>query len=112
MRNHDRLFIGGDWAAPASTNVIEVISPHTEEVIGRVPDGTPADIDRAVTAARDAFDNGPWPRTDPAQRAAAVARLAEIYAGRIPELAELLTAEMGSPSRSPGPPRPRCRSAP
>ena len=97
MRNHDRLFIGGDWAAPAGTNVIEVISPHTEEVIGRVPDGTPADIDRAVTAARDAFDNGPWPRTDPAQRAAAVARLAEIYAGRIPELAELLTAEMGSP---------------
>jgi betaine-aldehyde dehydrogenase len=48
MRVHDRFYIGGQWVEPAGTDTIEVISPHTEEVIGRVPDGTPADMDRAV----------------------------------------------------------------
>ena len=43
--------------------------PHTEEVIGRVPEGTEADIDAAVAAARRAFDEGPWPRMAPAERA-------------------------------------------
>ena len=97
MITQDRLFIGGDWVAPAGTGVIEVVSPHTEEVVGRVPEGTCADMDRAVAAARTAFDTGPWPRTDPAERAAAVGRLAEIYATRTGEMAELITREMGSP---------------
>ena len=69
MREHDRLFIGGEWAAPAGTGVIDVVSPHTEEVIGRVPEGTEGDIDAAVAAARRAFDEGPWPRMTPAERA-------------------------------------------
>jgi aldehyde dehydrogenase (NAD+) len=97
MIEHDRLFIGGEWVAPAGTGTIEVVSPHTEEVIGRVPDGTPEDMDRAVAAARTAFDEGPWPRMDPAERAAIVARFAELYAERIPELSELITVEMGAP---------------
>ncbi|MBC6460462.1 aldehyde dehydrogenase [Actinomadura sp. HBU206391] len=97
MREHDRLYIGGDWAAPAGTGTIEVISPHTEEVVGRVPDGTPADIDRAVAAAREAFDNGPWPRMTPVERADVVARLAALYAERLGDFAEIITAEMGSP---------------
>ena len=97
MREHDRLFIGGEWVAPAGSGFISVISPHTEEVVGRVPDGTAADIDRAVAAARDAFDNGPWSRTDPVERASAVDRLAEIYAGCTSEMAELITEEMGAP---------------
>src|SRR5262249_44691308 len=71
--------------------------PHTEEVIGRVPEGTPADMDRAVAAARDAFDNGPWPRMAPADRAAAVGKLAELYAARLGDFAEVITEEMGSP---------------
>ena len=62
MRAYDKLFIGGTWVEPASSKVIDVISPHSEELVGRVPEGTDADIDRAVAAARDAFDNGPWPR--------------------------------------------------
>ena len=65
MQVHDKLFIGGEWVAPAGTDVIEVISPHTEEVVGRVPEGTTADIDRAVAAARTAFDEGEWPRMSP-----------------------------------------------
>jgi betaine-aldehyde dehydrogenase len=97
MRDHDRFYIGGQWVAPAGSATIDVISPHTEEVIGRVPDGTAADMDRAVAAARDAFDNGPWPQMDPADRAAAVGRLADIYASRLGEFAEIITEEMGSP---------------
>jgi acyl-CoA reductase-like NAD-dependent aldehyde dehydrogenase len=97
MLQHDTLFIGGDWVAPAGTGTIDVISPHTEEVVGRVPDGTPADMDRAVAAARQAFDHGPWPRMTMAERAAVVGRLAEIYASRQTEMADLITLEMGSP---------------
>ncbi|MBG0832369.1 aldehyde dehydrogenase [Planomonospora sp. ID67723] len=97
MRQHDTLFIGGDWVAPEGTGTIDVISPHTEEVVGRVPDGTPADMDRAVAAARQAFDHGPWPRMTMAERAAVVGRLAEIYAARQSEMAEIITEEMGSP---------------
>jgi aldehyde dehydrogenase (NAD+) len=97
MREHDRLFIGGDWVAPAGTGTIDVISPHTEEIVGRVPEGTPADIDQAVAAARDAFDNGPWPRMAPNERADLVARLAALYAAHQNDFAELITEEMGSP---------------
>ncbi|MDF5753301.1 aldehyde dehydrogenase [Spongiactinospora sp. TRM90649] len=97
MLQHDRLFIGGDWVAPAGTGTIEVISPHTEEPVGRVPDGTPADVDRAVAAARWAFDHGPWPRMTMAERAAVVGRLADLYEARQGEMADLITSEMGSP---------------
>lgn len=97
MRDHDRFYIGGQWVAPAGSATIDVISPHTEEVIGRVPDGTTADMDRAVAAAREAFDNGPWPRMDPGERSAAVGRLADIYATRLGDFAEIITEEMGSP---------------
>jgi aldehyde dehydrogenase (NAD+) len=97
MRQHDRLYIGGEWVAPAGTGTIDVVSPHTEEVIGRVPEATPEDVDRAVAAARHAFDHGPWPRMEPAERAAVVGRLAALYGERVNELAELITEEMGSP---------------
>jgi aldehyde dehydrogenase (NAD+) len=97
MREHHRFYIGGQWVAPAGSATIDVISPHTEEIVGRVPEGTEADMDRAVAAARDAFDNGPWPQMDPADRAAAIARLADLYAGKLVEFAEVITEEMGSP---------------
>ncbi|MEV4470979.1 aldehyde dehydrogenase [Nonomuraea salmonea] len=97
MRQHDTLFIGGEWVAPAGTGTIDVISPHTEEVVGRVPDGTPQDMDRAVAAARQAFDHGPWPRMTFAERAEVIGRLAAIYNERQGEMAQLITEEMGSP---------------
>ncbi|MFI7448969.1 aldehyde dehydrogenase [Nonomuraea sp. NPDC049714] len=97
MRQHDKLFIGGEWVTPAGTGTIDVISPHTEEVVGRVPDGTAEDVDRAVAAAREAFDHGPWPRLTFAERAEVIGRLAEIYAARQGEMAALITEEMGSP---------------
>src|SRR5206468_394975 len=83
---------GGDWVRPASTDTIDVVSPHTEQVIARVPAGTPADMDRAVGAAREAFDHGPWPRLDPAERAQIVSRFADLYAKRLDVFAALVTA--------------------
>jgi betaine-aldehyde dehydrogenase len=97
MREHTRLFIGGQWVAPAGKDTLDVVSPYTEEVIGRAPDGGGADMDRAVAAAREAFDHGPWPRMTPAERAAVVGRLAAIFDERKQEMAELVTTEMGSP---------------
>ncbi len=97
MREHQRLFIGGEWVEPAGTGTIDVISPHSEELVGRVPEGTAADIDRAVAAARDAFDNGEWPRLSPEERIAAVQKFSEVYAAHIPDMAAVITEEMGSP---------------
>ena len=97
MREHQRLFIGGEWVEPAGTGTIDVISPHSEELVGRVPEGTTADIDRAVAAARDAFDNGEWPRLSPEERMAAVQKFSEVYAAHIPDMAAVITEEMGSP---------------
>jgi aldehyde dehydrogenase (NAD+) len=74
-----------------------VISPHTEQPIGETPEAAPADVDTAVAAARKAFDDGPWPRLTPAQRMEKIEKLAEIYSGHLDEMADLITAEMGSP---------------
>src|SRR5277367_2557577 len=97
IRDYDRLFIGGDWVAPEGTDTISVISPSTEEVIGRVPDGTEGDIDKAVAAARTAFDHGPWPRMTPAERAGILATVATQIMAEMDDLAAIITHEMGSP---------------
>ena len=52
MKSYDRLFIGGEWVEPSSSAVFDVVSPTTEEVVGRVPEAQVADVDRAVKAAR------------------------------------------------------------
>jgi betaine-aldehyde dehydrogenase len=69
MKSYDRLYIGGEWIEPSSSSTIDVVSPTTEEVVGRVPEAQNADIDRAVASAKDAFDHGPWPRMTPVERA-------------------------------------------
>jgi len=58
--SYDRIFVGGHWETGAEDDRIEVISPHTEEVIGHAAAGSAQDVDAAVRAARDAFDKGPW----------------------------------------------------
>ena len=97
MYYRDQLFIDGQWSTPDSGTAIDVISPHSQEVIGRVSFAGPADVDRAVQAARTAFDGGPWPRMQPAERIAAVTRLAELYKEHRGDMAELITAEIGAP---------------
>jgi betaine-aldehyde dehydrogenase len=97
VKVYDRLFIGGEWVAPAGTGTIEVVNPTTEEVAGRVPDTTEADIDKAVATARRAFDQGPWPRMAPAERAAVLTTVSQAIQADMQGLAELISTEMGSP---------------
>ncbi|HXX89120.1 MAG TPA: aldehyde dehydrogenase [Acidimicrobiales bacterium] len=97
MKAYDRLFIGGEWVASTGTGTIDVINPTTEEVAGTVPDTTEADMDKAVAAAREAFDHGPWPRMTPVERAAIITKVSDAIKGEMQEMAELVATEMGSP---------------
>ena len=60
LKHTDRFFIGGQWVTPSSDAQINVIDSDTEQLYFSVPEAQAADIDRAVTAAKEAFDNGPW----------------------------------------------------
>jgi aldehyde dehydrogenase (NAD+) len=91
----DKLFIGGEWVDPAGDGTIEVVNPTTEEVVGRIPEGTAEDADRAVRAARAAFDA--WSQTPAEERAAYCAAIGAKLAERGDELAALITTEMGMP---------------
>ncbi len=97
MQTREHIFIDGGFVAPSGTATIEVVSPHTEEVIGRVPEGTTADIDRAVAAARAAFDHGPWPRTSAAERGERITALSQAIQARMDDYAKLISAQNGSP---------------
>ncbi|MBY8846146.1 aldehyde dehydrogenase [Streptomyces sp. SP2-10] len=94
---HGQLFIGGELTDPLGRDVIEVISPHTEEVIGRVPHASREDVDRAVATARRAFDEGPWPRASQAERIEVVTRIKDGILARHEEIARVISAENGSP---------------
>ena len=97
METREHFYIDGGFVPAAGTGTIDVVSPHTEEVIGRVPDGTTADIDRAVAAARKAFDDGEWTRTTPAERAVRINALSAAISSRMDEFAKLISSENGSP---------------
>ncbi|MEW2482121.1 aldehyde dehydrogenase family protein [Mycobacterium sp. NPDC049093] len=93
--DHDRLFINGSWTAPTRNGFIEVVDPATEEVIGHVPNGDAVDVDIAVAAARQAFD----PLITVDERRDRVQRVIAAMEKRLPDIAELITAEMGAPIR-------------
>ncbi len=97
VTEHRCLYVGGAWIEPSGDEVIEVVSPHTERVVGRVPRASEADVDAAVDAARRAFDSGPWPRMAPAERIEVVERIVGGMAGRRRELAETISRQNGSP---------------
>src|SRR5256714_7304717 len=91
----DKLYIGGEWVEPSSEATIDVVNPATEEVIGRIPEGTPEDVDRAVAAARGTF--GGWPRPPIEGPADACAGMAAKLAEAGDELASLIATELGMP---------------
>jgi acyl-CoA reductase-like NAD-dependent aldehyde dehydrogenase len=93
----DYLYIGGGRVAPATDATITVISPWTEQPVATVPEGGRADIDRAVAAAVAAQESGRWGRAPLDVRAAALARLAEVYEARKDEIAGAMSTEMGCP---------------
>ncbi len=113
MYDRDQLFIDGKWAAPASgqdlPGAISVLSPHSATVIGHAVCAGPVDVDRAVDAARAAFDTGPWPNMQPAERIEAITRLAGIYKEQRADMAALISAEIGAPSPSQKGRRSGCR---
>ncbi|MBA3741405.1 aldehyde dehydrogenase [Sporichthya sp.] len=96
MDRRAELFIGGRWVKPQSDQVIEVFSPATEELIGEVPEGSPADIDAAVTSARVAVD-GDWGRSSAAERAAVLARFTEELSKRMDDIVTAQVSEQGAP---------------
>ncbi|MFW0783514.1 aldehyde dehydrogenase [Gordonia sp. CPCC 206044] len=98
LQSYDKLLIGGRWTDPAGDEVIEVVSPITEEVLATVPEATTADVDKAVAAARKAFDEGPWPRLTAAERAEYLTRVGAEVAKRFDSMAEAFTAEIGAPA--------------
>jgi acyl-CoA reductase-like NAD-dependent aldehyde dehydrogenase len=97
VRSFTKLFIGGQWVEPAGTDVIDVVSPVTEEVVAQVPEASREDVDKAVAAARKAFDEGPWPRMTPAERAAALKRVRAEVEKRFEDMVQSFTAEIGAP---------------
>jgi betaine-aldehyde dehydrogenase len=95
IKHPDRLFIGGKWVKPSTDAVIDVIAPASEELFLRVAEAREADINHAVQAARDAFDNGPWPRMSPAERGDYLRALAKKGAERVEDFAFVWPNEMG-----------------
>ncbi len=91
----DRLYIGGEWVEPAGAGTIEVLNPATGTAIARIPEGTPEDADRAVRAARAAFDS--WAAVSPYERAQLCVAIGAKLAERGDELAGLISTELGMP---------------
>jgi aldehyde dehydrogenase (NAD+) len=103
MITREFLYVGGEWSKPVDGGSVEVIYPFTEEPIGCAPLAGVSDVDRAVHAARTAFDDGPWRRADPIERAALLRRAGEEIQAREDEFTRLTVLEVGSPIREAGP---------
>jgi geranial dehydrogenase len=95
--DRNSFFIGGEWVAPASDKRFTLIGAGTGERIGSAPEAVEADVDKAVAAARQAFDHSTWPTCAPAERAAAMRRFAQALQKRAPDLARAVSEQNGMP---------------
>jgi aldehyde dehydrogenase (NAD+) len=95
VRDYDKIYIDGQWVPSTGPGVIEVIDASSEEPCGHVPEGTADDIDRAVRAARQAFET--WGATEKEERQKVMQALAEGLQARSDEIAETIAAELGMP---------------
>jgi len=95
VTDYDQLYIDGAWVPSSGSDTIEVVNPSTEQVIAAVPAGTPADVDRAVAAAKAAFQT--WGFTSKDERGKYVQAIAEGLAARSQEIAEVISSELGMP---------------
>lgn len=96
-RSH-RIFIGGEWVPAASGETFDTINPATEELLATVPKGGAEDIDRAVRAARNAFEyDAPWRRMTPSERGKVVHRIGDLILENADELAMIETLDNGKP---------------
>ncbi|HSZ46985.1 MAG TPA: aldehyde dehydrogenase family protein [Streptosporangiaceae bacterium] len=95
MEHVRQFYIGGQWVDPATSETLEVINPATEQPITSIAVGQDQDVDAAVAAARSAFDA--FSQTSKAERLELLDRIIDVYSGRIDELAEVISQEMGAP---------------
>ncbi|HEY0318317.1 MAG TPA: gamma-aminobutyraldehyde dehydrogenase [Solirubrobacterales bacterium] len=93
-------FIGGEAIDPAEGRTEEVVNPATGEVIAEAPLSTKADVDRAVAAAREAFESGVWSTIPPNERARALLRMADLIEERAEEIADIESADAGKPRQA------------
>jgi aldehyde dehydrogenase (NAD+) len=100
MTDHLKFYIDGQWVDPIGTATLDVINPATEESIGRIAMGNAEDVNRAVAAARRAFET--FSRTTKAERIALLERVIEVYKKRLPDLAAAISEEMGAPLKLAG----------
>ncbi len=103
VQHPDKLYIAGAWVQPHGTGVLEIENPADEEIVARVAHADNVDMDRAVDAAREAFDNGPWPRLSPLERQAKLMEMVDHLETRVPELAAAWTAQIGGLASASGP---------
>ena len=94
-RAFDEVLIGGKWIA-AERGTYDVINPATEEVAGKAPQCSVAQVEAAARAAREAFENGPWPRMSGAERGALLQQAAEAFEARMAGLVDLVIDETGA----------------
>ncbi len=95
MDNALKFYIDGEWVTPTTDDRIDVINPATEDVIAQVAMGAAADVDRAVAAARRAFET--YSQTTREERIELFEKIIEAYKRRLGEMAETISAEMGAP---------------
>lgn len=93
----DKVYVAGEWLASSDDGKIQIVSPDTEEVFASVTAGTRGDMDRAVAAARKAFDTGEWPLLQPSQRAEWIARLSAAIVSRKSDIAFVWSKQIGVP---------------
>src|SRR5579872_776072 len=97
LKQPKKMLIGGEWVEALSGETFDTYNPATGEVLAKVAAGDKADVDRAVKAARKAFEEGPWPEMLPADRARVIWKIAELIYQQRDELAELETLDNGKP---------------
>lgn len=95
LRHPDRIFVGGEWIVPSTGATIDVFDSASEDVFLTVAEAQAADIEKAVAAARRAFDQGPWPTMAPQERAEWLNRIADAWASKADALADTWTRESG-----------------
>ncbi|MFC9838411.1 aldehyde dehydrogenase [Rhodococcus sp. NPDC127530] len=96
LRHADRFFIGGEWVAASSSSTIDVMDSTTGELCLSVAEAQPADMDRAIAAARTAFDDGPWPRMTHAARAEYLRAFANAWRARVDSIRHFYPREAGA----------------
>ena len=90
-----KMLIGGEWVGAGSEATAPVVSPFDGSTIAEVPVGSREDARRAIDAARDAFDKGPWPKLPPRARGEVLLKAAKLLGDRLPAIAELESYNQG-----------------